>query len=51
MNIGDGHGSGQDHCELVGGSESSAAVAGDYGNSPKVKGTIKYAIHGKFSSK
>lgn len=51
MNIGDGKRSGQGHCELVGGSEASATVAGDYGNSPKVKGTTKYAIHGEFSTK
>lgn len=38
-NIGDGTGSGHDHCELVGGSEASATVAGDYMNSPAVSGT------------
>lgn len=39
MNIGDGNGSGQDHCELLGGSEASATVAGDYMSSPSVSGT------------
>lgn len=39
MNIGDGNGSGQDHCELMGGSEASATVAGDYMNSPSASGT------------
>lgn len=48
MNIGDGAGSGQDHCELVGGSESSAAVAGDYENSPKVKGYYRWDVGSEF---
>ena len=37
-NIGDGSGSGDDHCELVGGSESTAIESPDYSSSPDIQG-------------
>lgn len=51
MNIGDGNGSGQDHCELLGGSEASATVAGDYMNSPSASGTYMYTSYIKHNTK
>nr|XP_022292926.1 uncharacterized protein LOC111103758 isoform X2 [Crassostrea virginica] len=38
LNIGDGSGSGADHCELVGGYQLGAVMANDYINSPSVTG-------------
>lgn len=38
MNIGDGSGKGEDHCELVGGSVLNANTAGDSTLSPAVSG-------------
>ncbi|XP_065927870.1 uncharacterized protein [Magallana gigas] len=49
MNIGDGNGSGQDHCELMGGSEASATVAGDYMNSPSASGYYRNSPGAAFS--
>lgn len=37
-NIADGTGSGEDHCELVGGTTSTAIVSADYKQSPGIKG-------------
>ena len=37
-NIGDGSGSGDDHCELIGGSTSTALESPDYSSSPDVQG-------------
>lgn len=51
MNIGDKSGSGQDHCELVGGSEANAIVTRHYTTSMTLKGTVKYALYGKFWTK
>lgn len=45
MNIGDGSGAGEDHCELVGGSEANALDAGNYVSSPSVNGTYNVYIH------
>ena len=48
LNIGDGSGSGADHCELVGGYQLGAVIANDYVNSPSVNGTdflCYYIIH------
>ncbi|XP_061193363.1 uncharacterized protein LOC133201581 [Saccostrea echinata] len=41
FNIGDGSGSGQDHCELVGGSQTTAIIPGDYNKSPAVTGYFR----------
>ncbi|XP_056016473.1 fibronectin type III domain-containing protein 1-like [Ostrea edulis] len=49
LNIGDGNGSGEDHCELVGGSESTAVTAGDYVNSPAVSVYYRSSAGEEFS--
>lgn len=38
LNIGDGSGHGQDHCELVGGTEADANLPSDFWNTPSVSG-------------
>ncbi|XP_052708041.1 uncharacterized protein LOC128183172 [Crassostrea angulata] len=38
LSIGDGYGSGADHCELVGGYQTEAIVANDYTTAPTVTG-------------
>lgn len=37
-NIADGSGSGDDHCELVGGTTSTAIESPDYNQSPDIQG-------------
>uniref|UniRef100_A0A8W8JA53 Target of Nesh-SH3/FNDC1 C-terminal domain-containing protein n=1 Tax=Magallana gigas TaxID=29159 RepID=A0A8W8JA53_MAGGI len=49
MNIGDKSGSGQDHCELVGGSEANAIVARRYTTSLTLKGYYRSYMAGEFS--
>uniref|UniRef100_K1QMQ2 Fibronectin type III domain-containing protein 1 n=1 Tax=Magallana gigas TaxID=29159 RepID=K1QMQ2_MAGGI len=49
MNIGDGSGSGADHCELVGGSEANALDAGNYVSSPSVDGYYRNTAGQEFS--
>lgn len=39
LNVGDGSGSGADHCELVGGLEADAVMANDYTTAPALTGT------------
>lgn len=40
-NIADGSGSGDDHCELIGGTASTAIVSNDYKQSPNIQGNQK----------
>ncbi|XP_061193487.1 uncharacterized protein LOC133201714 [Saccostrea echinata] len=49
LNIGDGSGSGEDQCELVGGSETSAVVAGDFASSPAVTGYYRRYVGEEFT--
>ncbi|XP_062613268.1 uncharacterized protein LOC134275044 [Saccostrea cucullata] len=48
LNIADGSGSGADHCELVGGSEGNAHLAGDYPYAPVVTGYYHSHFGGQF---
>ncbi|XP_062570811.1 uncharacterized protein LOC134232853 [Saccostrea cucullata] len=48
-NIADGSGSGDDHCELVGGSSSTAIESPDYENSPDIQGFYRSNMNQAFS--
>ena len=41
LNIGDGGGHGQDHCELVGGVEADANLPNNFWDTPSVQGRKK----------
>lgn len=41
LNIGDGNGHGQDHCELVGGTEADANLPTDFWDTPSVLGSCQ----------
>lgn len=41
LSVGDGNGSGADHCELVGGYQTEAIMANDYTTAPTVTGTLR----------
>lgn len=47
-NIADGSGSGDDHCELVGGNSSTAIVSADYRQSPGIKGYYRNIMNDAF---
>ncbi|XP_078332903.1 uncharacterized protein LOC111119227 [Crassostrea virginica] len=48
-NIGDGSGSGDDHCELVGGTESTAIESPDYSSSPDIQGYYRNYMNEPFA--
>ena len=49
LNIGDGSGHGQDHCELVGGTEADANLPNDFFGTPSELGNHTAKHHGKTS--
>ena len=44
LSVGDGNGSGADHCELVGGYQTEAIMANDYTTAPTVTGTLRQEV-------
>lgn len=42
LNVGDGSGQGEDHCQLVGGLDSNAVLPGDHSNAPSLTGISSF---------
>lgn len=49
LNIGDGWGDGEDHCELVGGQEMDAVLPGTYGSAPALTGYARLYVGNEFN--
>lgn len=49
LNIGDGYGNGEDHCELVGGQEMEAVLPGTNGSLPALTGYARRNVGNSFS--
>nr|XP_034331996.1 uncharacterized protein LOC105334145 isoform X4 [Crassostrea gigas] len=49
LNIGDGLGVGEDHCELVGGQEIDAVLPGTYRNAPALTGYARLYVGNEFN--